>query len=146
MRLSKNFRLEEFVDPETFQQYGDRSANFFDSQLFGLAQKIRDRYGSFSVNSWLYKGERVWSGLRVPRSPYYTPTSQHSRGGAFDAWFQGGEERNKEVREDIIKVRDDLFPELGGIEDDVNWLHVDTRWRKNGELLIFSPPIKGVKK
>tara|TARA_R110000824_G_scaffold14456_2_gene61480 strand:- start:546 stop:983 length:438 start_codon:yes stop_codon:yes gene_type:complete len=145
MRLSKNFRLEEFVDPETFQKYGDRCINFFDPQIFGLAQKIRDRYGSFVINNWLYKGERVWSGLRIPRSPYYTPSSQHSRGGAFDAWF-GNEERNKEVRDDVIKVRDDLFPELGGLEVDCPHCHFDTRWRKNGELLIFSPPIKGVKK
>tara|TARA_R110002051_G_C8404427_1_gene449062 strand:- start:48 stop:482 length:435 start_codon:yes stop_codon:yes gene_type:complete len=142
MILSKNFRLEEFVDPETFEKYKDRCINFFDPLIFPLAQKLRDRYGSFVINDWKFGGERVWSGLRIPRSSYYSITSQHTRGGAIDCWF-GSEESNKEVRQDVIKNRNDLFPEIGGIEVDISWCHFDTRFRKNGRLLAFSPVEKG---
>lgn len=144
MKLSKNFRLEEFVDPETFEKYKDRCTAFFDPLIFPLAQKLRDRYGSFVINDWKYGGERVWSGLRVPRSSYYSITSQHSRGGAIDCWF-GSVEKNEEIRRDVIKNRNSLFPEIGGLEVDITWCHFDTRYRHTGELLVFSPPKKGDK-
>jgi len=76
------------------------------------------------LNNYKFGGTRLWSGLRTPDSPYYSETSQHSLGKAFDVVFKYVQA--EEVREFILNNRD-LFPYVTGLELDVSWLHFDVR-------------------
>ena len=45
----------------------------------------------------------------------------------------------EEERQYIKENRNDFYPEFGAIEDDVNWIHLDKRYRPDGKLLVFKP-------
>ena len=45
-KVSKNFYLDEFVDPHTYFTKVDNGLSEVDHRLFKLAQELRDDYGS----------------------------------------------------------------------------------------------------
>jgi hypothetical protein len=45
MALTKNFRIEEFVYPEMFDQYGEKAQWFIDKRIVQAAQLLRDKVG-----------------------------------------------------------------------------------------------------
>lgn len=134
--ICKNFRLEELVDKDTFENIGSKAWELLDPDLLIVLDKIKDKFpeGSMTVNNWLWGGDRNWSGLRVVGSPYYRKWSMHSWGKAFDAVFS--KYSAEEVRQYILNNIDE-FPEIRGIETDISWLHIDTRNR--AELITFKP-------
>jgi hypothetical protein len=106
-----------------------------DERLIKSDQGLRNTFGPVTINNWWDGGERNWSGIRTPDSPYYSPTSQHTSGRASDKLFS--RISAYEVREFIKAMHFSLG--ITCIEDNVSWVHSDVRWVKNNELLIIQP-------
>ena len=139
--IPKHFKIQELVDRETYNKYGERSIQFMDARIVRTADKIREYFGkSMTINNWLWDGDREWSGLRTPKSPYYSTHSQHSFGRAIDFLIKGVSA--EEVRAEILKKPwHNAFKYITTLEDDVDWVHADTRAygkNKNG-IFLFKP-------
>jgi hypothetical protein len=137
----EKFSLHELVQPGYYSKYGDFSYKFLDPRALMVIDAIRNRYGPMTCNNYHWGGDRTQSGLRSPDQHYYSPTSQHTFGRAFDLI-----PRNvtaQEIREDlqdfslgILKLPS--FIDSITLEDDVSWLHVDVRNNNRG-INLFKP-------
>ena len=143
IRLTKNLWLHEYIQEGLYKQYAENKPHYLmgliDQRLPILDQFMRDRFGMVTINNWSSGGDRQWSGLRTPESPYYSKFSQHSYGRASDKLFRDA--TAEEVREDIKKNYEKLYQPLGltCIEDNVSWVHSDVRYHTFGGLLIVKP-------
>lgn len=133
---SKYFKIHELVPEHIFIKYGESAWRFIDSRLIESIDTIKERFpnGTITINNYKWKGNRKWSGLRTPDSPYYSETSIHSLGGAIDAIFSA---YNIETIRQDIRRNPKVYPHIKGIEDGVSWLHIDTR--NEDKLVIFNP-------
>lgn len=118
------FEIRELVPRHVYEARGDRAWQLLDAGMLAVLDRLRERFGPMIVNNWHRSGEREWSGLRTPGSPYYSPYSQHSFGRAFDVLFLRADVET--VRQHIL-ANPELYPEIGGVELDVSWLHIDGR-------------------
>ena len=129
MKLTKNFRLQEFIPKWYYEGYGDKGSIIaLDNRIIATAQWVRDLVGcSMIINNWHRGGSRNWSGLRTRNSVWYNHRSQHSFGRAFDAVF------STDVDYDEVRARIAQDWPLTGhlwhitMEEGVSWLHVDVR-------------------
>lgn len=152
IKMTKNFHLDEFVDPYTYLFESDNGLSKLDERLFKLAQKIRELYGKpLTINNWWVHYVRLkqegkndlnianallannsirrWSGLRTLKSNIGAKNGAHYRGLAIDLAGDGDE------LYDIVKNNAKELYDLGlrRIEDKSiakTWLHADT-WEKN---------------
>lgn len=128
--------MDEYIPRDLYLKYQSKPHILFgllDNRLITADQKLRDQFGSVTINNWWSGGDRNWSGLRTPDSSFYSPTSQHSFGRASDKLFSVTAE---EVRQYI----QDHWQKLGitCIESDVSWVHSDVRYWTGNELLIVT--------
>lgn len=153
----KNFRVEEFVSPETFNIHGNKSISMIDKELLLFIENFHPlcakHFGgkvSIVINNWLWGGEFSQRGLRtfdyylqeltrkIGRTPtaeqasdYYEKSrSQHKfgRGLDFDVYVDKVRIDPAIIRKLIIDNRHLYFIDaISFIEDGVNWVHVDTR-------------------
>jgi len=122
--ICEHFIIEELVPPSAYKARGEKSWGLLDNRALLSIDAIRKRYGRMTCNNWKWGGDRQWSGLRTPDSPWFSPYSQHTFGRAFD--LIPSDVSVDEIREDIIN-KPSLFPLIRGLELDVSWLHIDTR-------------------
>ena len=114
-----------------------------DPRLLPLGDAIRDLLCvPCLINDYAIGGTREFCGIRTPRCPQYSPGSWHSISsahlcGALDLHPQGMSA--DDARELIRKaVASGGLPDLGGLELDVSWVHVDVRPRRSdGSLVEF---------
>ena len=138
MNITKNFVIEEFIDPATYERFGDKSTWFINPDIVNIFQAVRDRFGPITVNSWHVGGNRKYSGFRPVGSPYHSNYSQHSFGNAGDGILKNV--TAEEVREDIRSNQEFWINlGLGGVENKVSWLHLDTRYNASGRIKFFNP-------
>ena len=139
MALTKNFRIEEFVYPEIFNQYGEKAQWFVDKRIVQAAQLLRDKVGrSITINNWHSGGHYKESGLRMFDTDTGAKYSQHKFGAAADLKIDdmGGEE----MRDVVKKYWLDLKGLISTIEDDTDtWLHIDCRWTFDPDTLFIVP-------
>jgi len=132
---SRYFRIEELVDKATYSARGDRAWELLNPNLILFIDLIKEKFpeGTITINNWLWGGDRQWSGLRTPNSPWYSTYSQHSFGNAVDMLLSAypSEEVRKYIHSNLHE-----FPMLKGLEKDVTWVHADVRNRI--DLLEFS--------
>lgn len=123
---SKYFSIQELVPKAIYAARGEKAWELIDERLIKTLDFIKERFplGTITVNNWKWGGDREWSGLRTPVSPYYSETSQHAYGRAIDAVFS--RYTAEQIRKDILK-NPSLYPHIKGVELDVSWLHIDTR-------------------
>lgn len=138
IQLTKNFWLDEYIPKELYESLAhkpDILIGLLDKININADQILRDKFGPVTINNWWFGGERNWSGIRTPDSPYYSKTSQHSFGRASDKIFSYASA--EEVR-NYIKIH---YKTLGitCIEANVSWTHSDVRWTRSDELLIVYP-------
>ena len=139
IKLSKNFYLDEYIPEGMYHELQFKShilIGLLDKRLLNADQKLRNFIGPVTINNWWNGGERNWSGIRTPDSPFYSRTSQHSWGRASDKIFANV--TPQEVRE-YIKIH---WKKLGvtAIEENVGWVHSDVRYVKDQkELLLVYP-------
>ena len=132
----RNFIAQEFVPRAIYTALGDYSLSLMSIKILVTADAIRDYFGrSVYINNWSWGGTAQWRGLRLPESPYYSPTSQHTLANAIDCRIAGVSA--EEARKAILSHRG-RFAHISAIESGVPWLHVDCRNRiyTNGILLF----------
>ncbi len=125
MYKCRHFVIQELVDPEIYKLRGEKAWELFDDRALITLDALRDEFGPIIVNNWHFGGSRKWSGLRTSSSSYYSPTSQHSFGRAFDCLPKNISV--EKMREEIIRSRNSKFPYITGLELNVTWIHFDTR-------------------
>lgn len=121
------FVAQEYVPPHIFERWGEDSWQFLDERLLMMDFALRERFGRIIINNWHLGGQREWSGLRTPGSPYFSETSQHTFGRASDKLFL--DTPVDEVREYIL-ARPYEFHLITAVELGTSWLHTDVRNRK----------------
>lgn len=132
----KHFIIEELVDKETFETTPEwKLWVAFDDRLLKAMDFLREEIGvPITINNWKWSGDRSWSGLRPPGSPYYSRWSQHSYGRAVDMIFKGIPA--VDVRHRIKKLikqgkLNNIAPSLTFEEKykgkEISWVHMDVR-------------------
>ena len=146
MKISKNFYLEEFIDPETYKQYQEKSIWFIDGRLIEIVQKLRDRLGVvLYVNTWHHEGGSFsHSGFRPPSCQVGASKSQHKFGRAVDIKTGDFSSNGADIIRDEIKSNWHTYNSMGltTIEDAIfapTWCHLDIRYTKLKTLLIVKP-------
>lgn len=137
IQLTTNLWLDEYIPRELYLRLEKKPhilIGLLDERLIRADQLLRNHFGPVTINNWWHGGERNWSGIRTPDSPYYSTTSQHN-GRASDkifSYFSADDVR------DYIKIH---YKTLGitCIEANVSWTHSDVRWTRSDELLIVYP-------
>lgn len=122
----KHFAIHELVPKHIFESRGEKAWELLDKNALITLDRLRGKYGPMTVNNYFWGGNRNWSGLRTPESSYYSPTSQHTLGKAFDCLFK--DTTVNAVRQDILMNPNNVtFNLINAVELDVPWLHFDVR-------------------
>ena len=145
--IPEKFRIEELLPEKFFNQYmhyGERLWLVIDYRISYTLHRLRTRYGSTTINNWIFGGHYQHSGFRefqdqeALNKPNRMTLSQHLFGRAMDAKFKNY--TAEEVRQDILKepFHED-FKYITCLEKNVSWLHFDTRNHdkdKRGILIV----------
>jgi hypothetical protein len=141
MRLNDRFKLQEYVPQSVYNEHGDMSVRFIstalinaDFQLLQDLEKHYDRPISCSINTWVFGGNRNYSGLRVKGEPYYSEYSMHTFGCASDKIFQFKDNDAPLATADVysfIRSNESKYYDMGirrmeDIKDARTWIHWDT--------------------
>ena len=124
MRQCEHFSIKELVPKHVYEARGDKAWELLDSRALAMLDKLRDKFGVITVNNWHLGGDRNWSGLRTPDSPFYSAYSQHTFGRAFDCLFTST--TAEEVRQYILHHQSE-FEFICSMELGTSWLHFDVR-------------------
>lgn len=124
MYKCKHFSIHELVPPQVYKDRGEFAWELLDDRLLITIDALRSRYGTMTINNYKLGGEREWSGLRTPDSPFYREYSQHTFGRAADSIFHLVPVEH--VRHDI-QENPQMFPFINSLELNTSWLHIDVR-------------------
>lgn len=160
MNITKNFEIQEFVPPEIYNKYGEKSTWFISPEIPIIAQELRDSLSDkFSgnrvivkINDWHTGGDYKYSGYRPPNIDDEIKgafLSQHKLGKAMDikVYLNNNKLDPKEIYKFILDNKT-KFMNLGlTTMEDINytktWNHLDCRNRLNGQnlqdILIVKP-------
>lgn len=138
MYKCQHFKIHELVPKHVYHQRGEKAWELMDESILITIDRLRDKYGSMTINNYYWGGDRNWSGLRTPDSPYYSAYSQHTFGRAVDIIFNS-DITASEVREDLIRNynNDSVFEFINSVELDTSWLHIDCR--NSHRLKTYTP-------
>lgn len=115
-------------------------ASLLNPKLLTTVDEIREVLGvPCTINDYCYGGNRQWCGLRTPECTQGAEHSKHRLGEAADLHPVGmtAVEARAKIKAAIAEGK---LKDVGGIELDVSWVHVDVRPRINGKVLYFSQP------
>lgn len=142
MKVSQNFVLQEFVNPDIYRAWGNRSIWFIDPRIIEVAQFIRTGLNvALTINNWHTGGQFQERGFRNPDTTTGGKLSQHKFGRAIDISATG---KTPADILDFINENWDELKKLGlttveNITATPTWLHCDCRWTGQDELLIVNP-------
>jgi len=139
MYKCKYFTIQELVPPETYEVYGERLWYYFDQNVLKAMDMLRQYFGPCTVNNWSYNhtGETFrYRGYRPYTYSGGSPLSAHRCFKAADSHFKNA--HPQEVRDYPIESNG-LAGIVKRIEDDVNWVHIDTIDFGSDELIVFKP-------
>lgn len=140
MILTENFILQEFIDKPEYEYFGKMGTKLINPLIPNIAQFIREWFRKpVIINNWHNGGNRIASGLRMPRHKEYKPYSDHSRGNAFDFIIEDLD--SLEIQEDILRFEDKFMCcGLNIMEKDTNgWTHVGNVWTNMDKILLINP-------
>lgn len=133
--VSKNFKAGEFLPPDAEEILKtDPSKWLLGSNgvwLRRVAQTLRNEFGPITINNWIFGGNRVASGLRLPSgvSNIGVKGSRHRLGLAIDAI--PAKYTVAEVQQDLEK-RQNFWLRAGVVRyektkngEPISWVHVD---------------------
>lgn len=138
MYKPEHFIIQELVSQDLYHKYKYRQDKLwliFDDRLLRVADQLRNRYGSCYVNNWFWKKDLNYCGFREQGCGVGSPFSQHRFGRALDLHFN--KVTAEEIRRDILAEIPFMCEFIKGVENDVSWLHIDTR--NANERVWFNP-------
>lgn len=153
------FQAQEFFPPEVIVNHDKAGTidpqiwRIFDWRVLWTAEKLRERFGTMVINDYLWNGRNEYRGYRPVESiidirrflrdgevlPLWSSfTSQHCFGRAIDAKFR--KYTAEEIRQDIRRNPDrNDYQYITCVEENVSWLHFDTRSWTSGGILWVKP-------
>lgn len=138
MIVSKNFILQELVNPVAYEFMGEKSIQLIDNRLITLIQFMRDYFAApIIINDWHKGGNDIDSGFRMPESKTGRSLSQHKFGRALDINIRGF--NDYDALRKIIMDNWPLFKEHGLTTLESNtptWLHLDIRNTNISDLYL----------
>lgn len=142
MKLNKYFEIEEFVPPQIFKQYGQRSIWFIDPKIVDIATAYREFFEvPVRINNWHNGGPYSYRGYRPPRVNIGSEYSQHKFGRAFDCNIgtMNAKQMFDEVSKNYAHFEKFGLTTLENYKFTDGWLHSDCRITNNDKLLIVDP-------
>lgn len=137
MKISDHFDIREFVPPQIYNQFGDKSIWFINPKIITIAEFVRSFFNKqVIINNWHVGGTYTESGYRLPDTITGAKLSQHKLSNAIDIKMPAVD--YDEVRK-VILDNEKKFMEAGitTIEDKTpTWLHVDCRFSKLDHILV----------
>lgn len=143
MTWPKNFSGPEFVPPEIWKRFGDKSIWFLDPRILDLSQFFRDRFEAvMRINTWSAGGNLSLRGFRPPATSIGALLSQHKFGRAIDFNIDGYSP--DEIRQDIFDneqmyLRETPLTTIESGEIADTWVHADIRSTGLNEILVVKP-------
>ncbi|MCK5788153.1 MAG: hypothetical protein KAH32_04115 [Chlamydiia bacterium] len=142
-KIKEYFDVREFVSPDVWDKYGERSWKFIDSRLLDILLIIREEVGeAITINNWLYGGRFTQRGLRentcdIVKNKTKIYLSAHVLGKAIDFDINGV---TAEEGRTIITGLSHLLPYKIRLEDGVSWIHLDVIDEpQNNKVYSFKP-------
>lgn len=143
MYKAKHFIIQELVDQETFESTPEWKLWLgLDQRILKIIDLLREDpvIGvPITINNWKWGGDRNWSGLRNPSSPWYSKWSQHSFGRAVDMKFKGihATEVRKRIKDlfnsgAFSHITDSITVEVSIGGKEISWVHLDVRSSEPG--------------
>ncbi len=156
IRISDNFFLDEFIPPEMYRRFGEKSLLWLRPDVVRIAQALRHLFGACTINDWSQEGEinaleflklpnaikgksYTESGIRLPDSKTGATFSMHKYGCAADLKFKDTDPDT--IRRFIIANYHEKFRPLGLRRMEAQtptWVHVDVGNTGWSELTIFN--------
>lgn len=127
MYTCKHFKPEEYL-PKGFTD-----TSVMDWRILEVADLIRELIDlPITINA----NGRNWCGYRTPECTIGAPKSMHRLGKALDLHCTGM--TAEDMRKLILKACEQgAMPNLGRMEADVSWCHIDLGLRKDGKVYLF---------
>jgi len=123
----EHFSIKELVDKKTYTDRGEKAIELLDPYMLWTLDRLRERYGSITINNWAWGGKFEFSGFRPKNCSIGALYSQHRLGKAFDLKFK---DHTPEQIRTLIKVNahEDDFKFISCVElDTPTWVHIDSR-------------------
>ena len=142
--FNTSFVIQEFVPPETYMKWGDRSIWFVRKNIVLFSQWLKDSShgtGTVTINNWLWNGGFKYSGYRPPDCLIGAKESSHRRCDAIDVRVSTMEPREVEqlIRDNFLFLNSEFG--YTGIElDTPSWTHHD--FRCTGVRKLLEIPFK----
>ena len=143
IKITDNFYLDEFIDPITYSERGERSIQLMDMRIILAIQHLREVINKpITINNWASRGQFRESGLRRADTRTGARWSQHKYGRALDFRVSGMTPR--EVHQ-VIHQHERTFIErqwittLEDARDTPSWTHIDCRYTSKDSFLIVRP-------
>lgn len=139
------FKAHEFIPPHIYNKWGERSFMFIDDRILKMMDYIRENIGApITINNYKWNGDRQWSGLRTPDSPWYSELSQHSFGRAVDFLVKGYTPQEVHVLLDKwLRYSDEFRSIVTSItveeykDGGITWVHIDIRNASEGMNIFY---------
>lgn len=137
MYTLENFDIREFVPKSIYSDRGIKAVTTIDVNLLIFIDHLREYLDlPITINDYIFGGNNQFRGLRTIESKDYSKYSQHSFGRALDFDVKGM--TAQEVRQWIIKNRNLWWVKpITFIENNVGWVHIDTRATDNYDLILY---------
>ena len=135
--LNTSFIIQEFVPPETYKKYGEKSVWFINPNIVLFLQWIKDNYNGaiVTVNNWYWGGDRKYSGYRPPDCPIGADESAHKRSDGVDFIVEGySPVVIRKLIKDNFKLLNKMFGLTGYEKGTKTWTHGDFRWTNSNVL------------
>ena len=133
-----HYIIQELVDANTYDLYGEHAWQYFDINSLHMIDDLWEYCNKYIfsekpiiiINNWNWGGRYNWSGLRTIFCEIGADRSMHRFAKGFDLKFKGLDqpEEYEEMRRIILKHQDHpLLVKIARIEADTkSWLHIDS--------------------
>jgi len=139
--IAKHFKIEELVDKNTFQNYGNDAWLLLPNESIEMIDGIREFFDApVTCNDWIWGGKMQFRGYRPLMCKVGARNSYHKKGMAFDFDVKGLSA--EEARKRILDDQDNhLLKNITRMEDRVSWVHVDSGELKDWQerIHVFLP-------
>lgn len=141
MKIDDYFCIEELVDQEVFNRFGQYAWRFIDDKLIENLLFVRQELDKpITINNWKWGGQFTQRGLRHNKSPLVINKkrpylSAHMFGKAVDFDVKGM--TAQEVRTWII-TNSERLPHPTRLENNVSWVHMDVI-NSGKKVFLFAP-------
>lgn len=142
---SKYFKVQEFINPDTYKELGDDSINLIDPDLIIIADFIREDIGiPIIINNWHLGGQYKESGLRHKDSRTGAPKSTHKLGKGMDIKIKGffGDDWYGYVKNNAKKLYDLGLRRIEDKSIATTWCHMDTKEHREIDVIQIVDKVK----